>query len=152
MLQKCAVVQDQSGRLTTRSAWKYSLHLNNFLPIHQVKMCLRVITHVTPFLGHKEGDGIFINSRSLLRMRLQRAEVLQIDLKFEMKSQRNTPFADWVTKLLSDCYCKEDKQGGHPEALSMVKTISKQKKYDDLDFLISHLKHILSLRPRGSLA
>lgn len=32
--------------------------------------------HITPFMDHKEGAGIFSNLRSILRMRIKRAEVL----------------------------------------------------------------------------
>lgn len=40
----------------------------------------------TPFMDHKEGDGIFINPRSILRMRIEMAEVPWTELKFKTKS------------------------------------------------------------------
>lgn len=57
---------------------------------------------MTPFLDHKDNEGILPNPMSILRMRVEMAKVPWIKLLFEIKSQRNPLFADWMTKLLSD--------------------------------------------------
>lgn len=73
-----------------------------FLQSHQVKMCLQVIKYAAPFLDHKEDLGIFMNPMSILRIKMDRAKVPWTELRFETRSQSNTPFADWVTRLLSN--------------------------------------------------
>lgn len=43
----------------------------------------------TLFMDHKEGEGIFVNPRSILRMRRERVEVAWTELRLETKSQSN---------------------------------------------------------------
>lgn len=57
---------------------------------------------MTPFIDHKEGEGIYINPRSILRMRIERVKVPWTELMFETKSQSNSPFAEWISRLLSN--------------------------------------------------
>lgn len=55
-----------------------------------VSTCSR--EHMAPFLDHKEGGGIF-DLRSILRMRIERAEVSLTELRFMTETQSNTPFS-----------------------------------------------------------
>lgn len=45
-------------------------------------------------MDDKEGEDIFINPRSILRMRLERVEVSWTKLRFETKSQSNSSCTD----------------------------------------------------------
>lgn len=58
--------------------------------------------HITPFLVYKGGEGIFINPRTILRIRIEITEVPWTELRIEEKSQSNTPFTYWVRRLLSN--------------------------------------------------
>lgn len=50
--------------------------------------------YVTPFLDHEEGNDIFVNSRSILRIRIESTKVPWTELRFEKKSQSNPPYAN----------------------------------------------------------
>lgn len=49
--------------------------------------------HMTPSLDHKVGNGIFINPRSILRMRMERASVMD-RAKVEIKSRASLTFVE----------------------------------------------------------
>lgn len=72
-------------------------------------------SHRTQFLDHKEREGIWIHPRSVMRMRVERGEVCWSDVDFEAKSQTNSSFVEWATKLMRDSYfC------GHRESPELV--------------------------------
>lgn len=48
--------------------------------------------HRTPFLDHKDGEGIWIHPRSIIRMRANRGEICWSDIDFETKSQTSFSF------------------------------------------------------------
>lgn len=64
-------------------------------------------SHQTPFLDHKEGEGIWIHPRSVMRMRVERGEVCWSDVDFEAKSQTNSSFVEWATELMRDNICSD---------------------------------------------
>lgn len=57
--------------------------------------------HQTPFMDHMGGDGILVNLRLVLRMRVEKGEVCCSDINFEAKSQTNLSFAKWATELVT---------------------------------------------------
>lgn len=62
--------------------WRHN-HVSNSLLTHRVKCFFYT---QTPFMDQKEGDGIFINFSSLLRMKIEKAELSWMELRFETKS------------------------------------------------------------------
>lgn len=56
----------------------------------------------TPFMDHKEGEGIMIIPGWILRMRVERAELCWSNMKFEAKSQIDSIFASWTSKLMAN--------------------------------------------------
>lgn len=59
----------------------------------------RTPEYMTLFMDHKEGEGIFINTRSILRMRIERKEVYWTKQRFEAQSPSNVIFANWSSVL-----------------------------------------------------
>lgn len=49
--------------------------------------------HQAPFMDHEEGNGILIEPRSILRMRVEKGEVSWSDIEFKVKSQIISSFA-----------------------------------------------------------
>lgn len=47
--------------------------------------------HQIPFIDHKEGEGIWIHLKSVVRMRVERGEVCWSDIDFEAKSRQTQP-------------------------------------------------------------
>lgn len=94
--------------------------------------------HQTPFLDHKEGEGIWIHPRSVTRMRVERGEVCWSDIDFEAKSQTNSSFVDWATKLMKDGVCSDAiVSAGIGKALNLSKTLVINRSPLDLEFFIS---------------
>lgn len=54
----------------------------------------------TLFGDHPEGEGIIVDPRSILRMRIEKVEVPWSDLRFETKAQSHRSYDAWVRKLL----------------------------------------------------
>lgn len=71
-------------------------------------------------MDHKEGEGVLINSRSTLRMRVKRAEICWTEVNFEAKSQTNSIFISWASKLMVNFdYSKKISQTGIRKALNL---------------------------------
>lgn len=60
------------------------------------------LEYKTPFMDHKEGEGILVNPRSILRIKVERTKVCWIELRFEAKSEGNVTFANWAPALLAN--------------------------------------------------
>lgn len=72
------------------------------LPFEQASNSSNEITFLeykTPFMDHEEGETVFTSSTSILRMRIERAEVPWTELQFEEKSQSNSIYADRVYQI-----------------------------------------------------
>lgn len=94
--------------------------------------------HQTPFLDHKEWEGIWIHPCSVMRMRVERGEVCWSDVDFEAKSQTSSPFVEWATALIKDSVCSDAIiSTGIGKALNLSKTLVINRSPWDLEFLIS---------------
>lgn len=94
--------------------------------------------HQTPFLDHKEGEGIWIHPRSVIRMRVERAEVCWSDVDFEAKSHTSLSFVQWSTVLMKDSVCSDTIiSAGIGKALNLSKTLVINRSPWDLEFLTS---------------
>lgn len=90
----------------------------------------------SPFMDQKEGKGIFINFMSILRMRIDRAEVPWTELRLKTKFHSTSPFANWISRLLSNLdILKKITHTGIRKALNLAKTISINRRHHDLEFL-----------------
>lgn len=79
--------------------------------------------HRTPFLDHKEGEGIWIHPRSIMRMRVE-GELCWSDVDFEAMSQTNSSFVSWATELMKDSACSDVIiSAGIGKALNLSKTL-----------------------------
>lgn len=54
-----------------------------------------------PFLDHKDGEGVILKPKTILRMRVEGVEVPQTELSCESKSQKQSSYK-WITKILSN--------------------------------------------------
>lgn len=91
---------------------------------------------MTPFLDHKDGEGIVLNPRSILRMRVERTKVPLAELRFESKSQTNKSFDNWVTWVLSaSSISKMMNKVGIMNGLTIAGTISINRKHGDLKLM-----------------
>lgn len=90
------------------------------------------------FLDHKEGEGIWIHPRSVMRMRGESGEVCWFDVDFEAKSQTSLSFVEWATALMKDSVCSDAIiSAGIGKALNLSKTLVVNRSPLDLEFLIS---------------
>lgn len=97
-----------------------------------------VSSYKTPFLDHKKGEGILINHRSVLKMRIQKVKLCWTNTKFEAKSQKNSKFATWVSKLMShSTYSEKIIAAGIRKALNLSNRLAINRCPIDLDFLVS---------------
>lgn len=58
-------------------------------------------TYKTPFMDHKKGEGILISPSSILRVRVERADIWWTDVKFEARCQTNLTFVSWASKMMT---------------------------------------------------
>lgn len=82
---ECAVMKERFWKMVNHSQTEQSSDFSGESTTLEYK---------TPFMDKKKGEGIFVNSRSILRMRIERAEVAWTKLLFETKSQSNIIFLD----------------------------------------------------------
>lgn len=93
-------------------------------------------SHQARFLDHKEGEGIWIHPRSVMRMRVERREVCWFDVDFEAKSQTNSSFVEWATELMRDNICSDAIiSAGIRKALNLSETLVINRSPLDLEFL-----------------
>lgn len=57
------------------------------------------LTHQTVFMDQSQGEGVVINPRSILRMRIQRNEAVGTDLRFESNAQNTESYHNWVAEV-----------------------------------------------------
>lgn len=94
--------------------------------------------HQTPFMDHKEGEGIIIHPRSVLRMRVEKGEVCWSDIDFEAKSQTNASFGKWATALMARKeYSGKIVSAGVGRALNLSKNLFINRSPMDFEFLFS---------------
>lgn len=94
--------------------------------------------HQTPFMDHKEGQGIWIHPRLVMRLRAERVEICWSVVDFEAKSQTNPAFASWTTELMADsAYSDAIVSASNGKDLNLLKTPIINKSPLDLEFLIS---------------
>lgn len=94
--------------------------------------------HQTPFLDHKEGEGVWVHPRSVMRMRVERGEVCWSDVSFEAKSQTSPSFVEWSTALMKDSVWSDAIiSAGIGKALNLSKSLVVNRSPLDLEFLIS---------------
>lgn len=88
-------------------------------------------------MEHKEGEGIMISPRSILRMRVESAEVCWNDVRFEAKAQTNSVFASWAFTLMANpMFLKKISQIGIRK-LESVESLAINGSPEDVEFLIS---------------
>lgn len=93
---------------------------------------------MTPFQDHKIGAGNMLNPRSILLMRVERAEVPWRDLRFKSKLQSHQSFDKWVTKVMSTSETsKMLMKVGIKKASTLACTISINRGHGDLQFINS---------------
>lgn len=76
-------------------------------------MPLNYHSFMTPLLDYKDGEGIFLKPRSILRMRMEKDEVPWSELRFDT-NLKITHFRQLGTMLLSDSVIShEDESSVH---------------------------------------
>lgn len=94
-------------------------------------------SYMTPFHDHKDGADTMLTPRSILWMRVEKAKVPWIDVRFESKSESLQSFDNGVTRIMFNSETSEmSMRVGIKKTLTLARTTSINRRHKDPEFLI----------------